>query len=67
LLNAYAKAVFTSKTFEASAIFQPYWDAGELPDIYRRYIFSHDSEINTISSSDRQFVFAGDEVLVRDQ
>lgn len=67
LLNAYAKVVFTSETFEASAIFQPYWDAGELPDIYRRYIFSHNSEIDTISSSDRQFVFVRDKVLVRDQ
>jgi len=56
LLNAYAKAVFTSETFEASAIFQPYWDAGELPDVYRRYIFSHNSEIDTIRSADRKFV-----------
>ena len=67
LLNAYAKAVFTSDTFGAPAIYQPSSDAGEFPDIYRRYIFSHNSEIDTISSSDRKFVFAKGKVHAKDQ
>lgn len=67
LLNEYAKAVFTHETFRAGAVFQPYREPGDLPDVYRRYIFAHNVEIDTIRASDREFVLQDKQSLTQEQ
>jgi len=67
LLNEYAKAVFTSETFAVRAVFQPYREPGDLPDVYRRYIFSHNIEIDTIRTSDSKFEFHNKQSVTQEQ